>query len=730
MKAKLFGERRRILSGLALAGLVLAMVLGTCDAPGKETEAAAEAPPATNTERWNARHASGIPDDAEGLIPFFCDMTADGGSHRLIYKTTPAGDIEWGLLFLFHGYQGRSPLGVYKETFAGGVTRRTRLDNAQITLELNAIEQTLIAECGKETYNKFYHMEEHPTPVEGSEPDDPFGSEDRGTEIKKDRKEMLRHMVEDYNASVLWTIASRIHGFRKAIGKPVPDHYDTALLNGQLASEGFRRCHRYVDGWLKLADPATGLLPRNRKDRYWNAKDAAADNYPFMVLTTFFTDRAMFEGRMKDMLRTETRLTSRIGSLPDTYDFARKGFPAGPPNLPDILFGASEYIKDGLLPLTEWLGPSPWSERMIAILDDMWQHAPVDTPSGRIVSTDVEVNGEMLQVLSRVYWLTGDRKYLEWALRLGDYYLLGQHHPTRDQQMLRLRDHGCEIVSGLCELYATVHFAMPDKQQEYSGPVHEMLDRILAVGRNQDGLFYNCINPISGTPVDKGIADTWGYTYNGVYTVYQIDGTKAYQEATRQALSRISRYPGYRWEGSSSDGYADSIESALNLYNREPVADAARWLDTEIKVMWGKQKSDGVIEGWHGDGNFARTTIMYCLWKTQGVYAQPWREDLRIGAVREDDILFVTLTADKDWEGKLYFDTPRHQTQMRLPVDWPRINQFPEWFTVDARKGYPLEDVLTGTSETLDGTRLRDGIPQSCKAGSVVELRIGPGMRN
>ena len=53
---------------------------------------------------------------------------------------------------------------------------------------------------------------------------------------------------------------------------------------------------------------------------------------------------------------------------------------------------------------------------------------------------------------------------------------------------------------------------------------------------------------------------------------------------------------------------------------------------SEIQVMWSMQDSShrpntsqwrsyGVIEGWHGDGNFARTTIMYCLWKTQGVTA-------------------------------------------------------------------------------------------------------------
>ena len=63
-------------------------------------------------------------------------------------------------------------------------------------------------------------------------------------------------------------------------------------------------------------------------------------------------------------------------------------------------------------------------------------------------------------------------------------------HPTRDFEALRLNDHGCEIVSGLCELYACVHFARPEKKAAYRDGIHEMLDRILEVGRNGDGLFY------------------------------------------------------------------------------------------------------------------------------------------------------------------------------------------------------------------------------------------------
>jgi len=497
--------------------------------------------------------------------------------------------------------------------------------------------------------------------------------------------------------------------------------------NGRLANEGFVRCRNYVNGWLQHADPNTGLIPRGlkggRRD-IWNAQDAAADNYPFMVLTVAITDRPLFDGRMLDMLRTETRLTCRIGRMPDTYSFSRRGFRDAEPDIGRIIFGSSEYIKDGLLPLTEWLGPSPWCERMVGILDDMWRYAPIETGFGKIVSLKQEVNGEMLQTLSRIYWMTGDKKYLDWAIRLGDYYLLGKHHPTRDEDNLRLRDHGCEIVSGLCELYATVHFAMLEKKQAYQKPIREMLDRILEVGRNEHGLFYNTINPKTGGH-SRGIADTWGYNLNGYYTVYLIDKTESYRQAVRRALGSLNEhYKGYEWERDSADGYADSVESALNLYNREAVPSAAEWIDSEIKVMWKKQRRDGVIEGWHGDGNFARTTIMYCLWKTKGITIRPWREDVIFGAVQQNDVLKISIRAEKQWKGKILFDTPRHQTNMKMPLDWPRINQFPEWFTARGERHYTVHEMVSNSKTTYTGKQLQKGITVSLQANTERRLLV------
>ncbi len=499
-----------------------------------------------------------------------------------------------------------------------------------------------------------------------------------------------------------------------------------AEANARRWAEMLFRCRRFVDGWLAHADPNTGLIPRNlnRSRDIWNAKDAAADNYPFMVLTCALTDRAMFRGRMRGMLRTETELTSRVGRLPDTWSFSKGGFASPKPQLGRIIFGASEYVKDGLLPLTEWLGESPWSQRMLGLLEDIWANAAVDTPAGAIPSTNVEVNGELLQALSRVYWMTGEEAWLDRACRLGDYYLLGDRHPTRDVEALRLRDHGCEIVSGLSELYVACHHARAAKAKAYRGPVHAMLDRVLEVGRDEHGMLYNTINPKAGTH-GKGICDTWGYNYNGVYAVWMIDGTAAYRDAVRDVLGNLHEHlTDHHW--GSADEYADTIEGGINLFNREPVASAAAWLDSEIRDMWSRQRPDGVIEGWHGDGNVARTAIMYALWKSAGLTVRPWRKDVRVGAVRRDGTLLVSLASDEPWTGRLVFDTPRHRTQMRLPIDYPRINQFPEWFTVRADRTYRVRDLTAGTDATAAGAKLADGLPLSLPGGREARLIVAP----
>lgn len=499
------------------------------------------------------------------------------------------------------------------------------------------------------------------------------------------------------------------------------DNWQRAVIYGNQASEALRRCRKYVDGWLAHADPKTGLIPRNLNESkfFWNGRDSAADNYAFMVLTSALADRSLFDGRMLDMLKTETKLTSRIGALPADYDFNKRGFRFAEPDLNRLIFDGSEYVKDGLMPITEWLGHTPWSDRMLSIIDSIVDHAPCATPFGKIPADNVEVNGEMMQVLSRLRFMTGDEKYLNMACRIADYYLLDGRHPTRDVDQLRLRDHGCELISGLTEVYAACHFLRPDKAQTYRTPIHAMLDDILKVGLNEHGLMYNAVNPKTGAVISKGMSDNWGYNYNGFYTVYLLDQEARYRTATRRAMASLKpHYWNYPWEGQSADGIADSVEGAINLLNREPdMSGVPEWIDANMARMLLIQRPDGVIEGWHGDGNYARTAIMWALWKQQGVTIRPWRDDVKLGAVRDGQTLHLVLTTDHAWRGKLIFDIPRHKTVMRMPIDYPRINQFPEWFTAVAANKYEISSPDSRSTMVYSGMQLRDGMVVEIPAG-------------
>jgi hypothetical protein len=340
-----------------------------------------------------------------------------------------------------------------------------------------------------------------------------------------------------------------------------------------------------------------------------------------------------------------------------------------------------------------------------------------------------EVNGEMLQTLSRVFWMTGDKKYLDFARKIGDYYLLGERDLSQIEY-LRIRDHGCEIIGGLSELYVTLHFENPEKKKEYQPALYQLLDRVLDAGRNEDGLFYNAINAKTGEIVDESIVDNWGYTFNAYYSVWLVDQKEEYRQAVLKGFEKLNKnYRNYAWEGTSHDGYADALESGINLYNREPVPELKSWIDSEMQVMFGMQQEDGIIGGWHGDGNFARTAIMYSLWKTLGATIQPWRSDVVLGAEKSGDKTYFVLTAENNWEGRLFFDTPRHKTILNLPIDYPRINQFPEWFVVEEGKEYSLTSSQKELAGKYSGKQLLEGIPVKLKAGEVGVVRVSGNFR-
>jgi hypothetical protein len=524
--------------------------------------------------------------------------------------------------------------------------------------------------------------------------------------------------------------------------------FDLARRHADQANELFARSRRFVEGWLAHRDSVSGLIPQNLKSPQWTPENSAADNYSFMVLTAYFTDEDLLRGPLTDILHQEVRLTTRLGALPDAFSFQTQTFARPEIQLDPLIFGSAEYCKDGLLPVTEVMGRTEWFSRLRAIAEGLCERAPVQTDFGPISSTNAEVNGDVMQVVCRLYPATGDLRFLRLALAMGDAYFLevlpkngylpchfwsfAEHKALNPR--LGLNDHGSEILGGLTEVYALAVRYAPDKAEEYQPVLIRMMDQLLAKCRREDGLWFGSYDTAAGTG-DGGPPDTWGYILNGVYTCYLLTGDERYHDAVEQAMHAICSY--LDWGG--ADAYADAIESGLVLLNRIDVPETWEWEDKMVAAMSAIQQPDGVIEGWHGDGNVARSWLMLALAKTAGCRLQPWRPDLRLGAVitgrasdpnavvgrdaNPDTAVLVSLRTDQPWTGKLYFDHPRHRDHFGVSPNYPRLNEWPEWYTVEDGSRYSLRvlgsrNVPPAPPVVLDGGVLRRGLPLDLRADS------------
>jgi hypothetical protein len=361
------------------------------------------------------------------------------------------------------------------------------------------------------------------------------------------------------------------------------------------------------------------------------------------------------------------------------------------------------------------------------------EQGAVPTPFGPIPDAGAELNGDVLQSLVRLATMTGDRRFLEWAERIGDAYVEGvlpRNHglpgytwdflKNEGPDRLRLRDHGNEIVVGLTLLHALEADLGRPRGERWRTPIAHMLDRILA-SANPDGLLYDEIRASDLAPAGPRLSDNWGYVYGAVYTHFMVTGEEKYREAVRRVLRNLPKYRGYDWENGSHDGYADAIESALYLVNREPVPEAMDWIESEVKTLIAFQQPDGTIERWYGDGNWSRTLLLYAMWKTQGTFLEGWQEGVKLGAVADGDRLLVSLEGPTGWKGRLRFDHARHRRTLNFHRNYVRLNEWPEWYTVDENRLYRIRD-RAGREEVRLGSELKDGIAVTAPSRWTVEL--------
>ncbi|MGF1633003.1 MAG: hypothetical protein ACFCVE_04065 [Phycisphaerae bacterium] len=528
------------------------------------------------------------------------------------------------------------------------------------------------------------------------------------------------------------------------------DLVTAAGINAQFAQEAVLRSKAVHDIWMRQRHPETKLFPESLKDREWNYRNTAADFFCFLFHQAFYTDEPSLPA-LRESMAAEAALAAP-GELcqPVWYD-------TGKPireNPRELLFASSEYAKDGLLSLWDGYGDELVYARLIEVTDAILNHSTHPSKFGPIPDGRAEVTGEMLQVLSRLSLVSENPAYPQMAARIGDAVVMqslpanhglpaGEHDYESDKVIdreVQLRDHGNELVGGLGEVYALAVSrrddpAWAERADRWAEPLAVMFEIILEHSVNEEGLIANAMSAETRKVTDPRASDNWGYVLNGVLLFVQAAQRHDQLEPARLAamLGRVDaivdavvKTNGLPWEGTSHDGYADTLESALYLaYHRpETAAKLLPWVDDQIDIMFGIQKPNGYVQRHYLDGNFIRTALMYADARSGGWRLEPWSPTARIGMARDDaGQAVLVIEATESYTGVLRPQRPEHALTAALPWDWPRLNSWPGWLTPDR--------ITTVTAVEGDAAvpvpsveQLAEGWPVTIPAGGRLVLKM------
>ncbi len=86
----------------------------------------------------------------------------------------------------------------------------------------------------------------------------------------------------------------------------------------------------------------------------------------------------------------------------------------------------------------------------------------------------------------------------------------------------------------------------------------------------------------------------------------------------------------------------------------------------------------------------------------------------------------MTVHAPGAWTGRIVFDYARHRRLLNLGRNYARLNQWPEWYTVDENTLYIVKDADSGKEEVQLGSDLKAGYAVSLAAGATRRLRVSP----
>lgn len=508
---------------------------------------------------------------------------------------------------------------------------------------------------------------------------------------------------------------------RRDAARAAGDAVGAARVHAMLSREAMLRARAVHHAWMAHRDPETALFRHEPSRPYWTYADIGADFFGHQLNVALLTD-APSVPLLLATIEAE-RALAPPGALSTRGD-ARTGKPIEQSRRLKV-FGTTEYVKDGLMPVFERHAHPAVRARILEIVSAVLANSDRPSRFGPIPDRRSEVNGQMLQVLSRLHFATGDEEYAATAARIADA-AIGQMLPAnhglpakeydygRDRIVrghVQIRDHGNEMLVGLSEAYAlAVHrsgeSAWGARADRWAEPIARMYELVLEHGRNSQGLLVNQLDAARLVPLNDGGAgasDNWGYVLCGAELFVQAAQRRGAIEPARAAAIRaklaaiveaVLRTDGHPWEGTHQDGYADSLESAIyaaayGLGGGEAGGvDAERiasWMDGQIAILFHKQRSNGFVDDHYLDGNFMRTSVLYAQMRSGGWTAHPWSPSVGVGFERvgADRAVLVVTAGAEGFRGRIVPDSRRHETVLRLPWNWPRLNSWPEWCTAE-----------------------------------------------
>ena len=360
----------------------------------------------------------------------------------------------------------------------------------------------------------------------------------------------------------------------------------------------------------------------------WNYRDTAADCYPFYVWAAYFTDQQVLDTVMIDALEAEQRLCNHLDRIPVSYDMD-----AGPKIEMDfdaMIFGASEYAKDGLVPIVEITGRDyPWFQRMQEIVDDIFKHAPYETlrqdslherrgqrrpaadPAAAVFHDGrAEVSrlgappGRLLSVARRVRADAAVGPRLRDHRRTGPAVCGGPH--GRSGEGATSTGPTWSTCSTRCCGAARIPTASSSATCRSTGP-HDNVDDSATAGATISWVFSTT---------------TWPWAPAATRGDPQAD-----DESAQAALLK------FNWDHGSRDNVADSVEGGLYLLRRFPVPEAFVWADREIATLLVDHADPERLWGVHKlEANTVRTVLIHTMLHTRNTIARPWQQGLQLGA--------------------------------------------------------------------------------------------------